>query len=261
MVVVPFMLVLMAAIWDIRAYTAHRTDVAREIYAIAQMLAATGRDTWTAAEQQSAATNILAAAANRLDDRSVGWLRAVVVTRLQDVAGPPIVEATNSDGRDCDAAAAATDDPGTTWDDTTTPWCDPQVRQEIGQRTWGDQGACAAMQSRLPADGATFAANETVLPHEDADPDGDGPLTAPTHDEWASRSLTDEEWWVVVEICSHFGRDANPNDDFDSPGLLLPGIEQLGLGTNFFDARLTLYSRVAWGAFDALDDCNWEWCD
>ena len=261
-VITPFIVVLMAAIWDIRAYTAYRTDMAREIYAVAELLATRGDDEWTTTtKKRSAATNIMAAVANRLDDRSVGWVRAVVVTRLQDRAGPPVVEATNSQGRDCDAAVATADDPDTAWDDTATPWCEPIVRAEIALRTWGDQGACQNIQSRLPATGATFAADEMVLPYEDADPDGDGPLAAPTHDQWTSRSLTDAEWWVVVEVCSHFGRDANPNDNVDSPGLLLPGIERIGLGGTFFDARLTLYNRVAWGAIDRLDECNWEWCD
>lgn len=260
-IITPFLLVLMAAIWDIRAYTAYRTDVAREIYDTAELLASSGRVSWSVSEKQDAAANVLLAVANRLDDRSVGWVRAIVITRLQDIAGPPVVEATNSEGRDCDASVATADDPDTVWDDTTAPWCEPRVHQEIGLQTWGDQGACANIASRLPAAGATFAANVPVLPHEDADPDGDGPATAPTHDQWVSRSLTDEEWWVVVEICSHFGRDANPNDGIDSPGLLLPGIEGLGLGANFFDARLTLYSRIAWGALERLDECHWEWCD
>lgn len=261
-IIAPFLVVLMAAIWDIRSYTAYRTDVAREMYTVAQLLTTAGRNDWTTdTQKRNAATNILAAAANRLDDRSVGWLRAVVVTRLQDVVGPPAVEATNSEGRDCDATVATVDDPDTAWDDTTTPWCEPLVRQEIGMQTWGDQGACLDIPSQLPAAGATFAANQSVLPHEDADPDGNGPLTAPPHQQWVSRSLIADEWWVVVEICSHFGRDANPNDDIDSPGLLLPGIERVGLGGNFFDARLTLRNRVAWGALEELDECNWEWCD
>ncbi len=259
--ITPFLVVLMAAIWDIRAYTAYRTDVAREIYAIADLLAATGDGDWDATEKSDAAQNIVNAAAARLDNSSVGWLRAVVITRLQDDAGPPAVEATNSEGRDCDAAAAATDDPDTTWDDTTTPWCEPEVRWQIGRATWGDQGACANIASEMPAQGVAFAADEPVLPHEDADPDGNGPLPAPSADEWVSRSLQDDEWWVVVEVCSHFGRDANPNDGVSSPGLLLPGIERIGLGTAFFDARLTLRSRAAWGALDALDECEWEWCD
>ena len=37
--ILPFILVLTAAIWDIRAFTAYRTDVAREIYAVAQVIA------------------------------------------------------------------------------------------------------------------------------------------------------------------------------------------------------------------------------
>ena len=259
--ITPFVLVLMAAIWDIRAYTAHRTDLAREIYAVAEMLAAGGDADWTDAEKAAASLNIVTAAAERLDDRSVGWLRAIVVTRLQDDAGPPAVEATNSEGRDCDAAADGVDDPDTTWDDTEAPWCEPEVRWQIGRQTWGDQGACANIASRLPAEGATFTTTQQVLPHENTDPDGTGPLAAPTHDEWVSRSLEDDEWWVVVETCSHFGRDANPNDGVASPGLILPGIENIGLGGAVFDARLTIYSRVAWGALDALDECAWDWCD
>ena len=259
--ITPFVLVLMAAIWDIRSYTAYRTDLAREMYAVAEMLAAAGDADWTNAEQTAASLNIIRAAAARLDDSSVGWLRAVVVTRLQDDAGPPVVEATNSEGRDCDDAVDGVDDPDTAWDETVAPWCEPEVRWQIGREVWGDQGACANVASRLPAEGATFASTEQVLPHEGADPDGTGPLLAPTHDQWVSRALGEDEWWVVVETCSHFGRDADPNDGVSSASLILPGIENIGLGGNFFDARLAIYNRVAWGALDALDECAWEWCD
>ena len=44
----------------------------------------------------------------------------------------------------------------------------------------GDQGACANIASRLPAEGATFTTTQQVLPHENTDPDGNGPLAAPT---------------------------------------------------------------------------------
>ena len=253
-VVTPFLLMLMAAIWDVRAYTAYRTDSAREMYAVAELLAASGDDTWTAMEKTDAATNIINAATARLDDSSVGWLRAVVVTRQQATSTPVL----NSEGRDCDDTPADVDDPDTPVDETTVPWCEPVVRREIAWATWGDQGGCATIDSSLPATGAVFAQDELVLPHEDADPDGDGPLTAPTHDQWVSRSLAGDEWWVVVETCSHFGRDADPNDAVSSPGLLLPGIEDIS--ATFFDARLTIYNRVAWAAFDELDECHWEWC-
>ena len=260
-ILTPFLLILMAFIWDVRAYTAYRTDMAREMYTIAELLAATGDDAWTDAQKIAAAENIVDAIVDRLDDSSVGWVRAMIVTRRQDVPGPPVVEAINSDGRDCDAAAAGADDPNTAWDDTTAPWCEPQLHREIRLATWGDQGACVDIPSRLPAQGDVFTTTQQVLPNENADPDGDGPETAPSHDQWVSRSLRDDEWWVVVESCSHFGRDANPDDNVSSPGLILPGIENISNDGLFFDARLTLYNRIAWGAVDALDKCHWEWCD
>ena len=255
-IVAPFLLVLAAAIWDIRAYTAFRTDLAREMYDIAEMLAATGDSSWTTAQKNAAAQNIVDAATTRLDNSSVGWLRAVVVTRRMATSTPATVR--NAEGRDCDAAVELVDDTSTAWDDTEAPWCEPQVRRQIGRVAWGDEGGCATIPSDLPAAGAVFAPNQKVLPNEGADPDGDGPLPVPTHDQWVSRSFSANEWWVAVETCSHYGRDANPNDAVRSPGLIMPGLANLGI--EFFDVRFTIHRLAAWGAIDPIYACHWEWC-
>ena len=257
-IVAPFLLVLAAAIWDIRAYTVFRTDLAREMYDIAEMLATTGDRSWTTTQKNAAARNIVNAATTRLDNSSVGWLRAVVVTRRRASATSTSTTASNAQGRDCNEAVSNADDTSTVWDDTEAPWCEPQVRRQIGRVAWGDEGGCAAIPSDLPAVGAVFAPNQKVLPNEGTDPDGDGPLPAPTHDQWVSRSFSANEWWVVVETCSHYGRDANPNDAVRSPGLIMPGLANLGI--DFFDVRFTIHRLAAWGAIDPLNECHWAWC-
>ena len=193
----------MAAIWDIRSYTAYRTDLAREMYAVAEMLAAAGDADWTNAEQTAASLNIIRAAAARLDDSSVGWLRAVVVTRLQDDAGPPVVEATNSEGRDCDDAVDGVDDPDTAWDETVAPWW----RAGSTVANWPGRSGATKAPVRMSPLGCQPRVRRSPAPNKCCrtkapTPDGTGPLLAPTHDQWVSRALGEDEWWVVVETCS-----------------------------------------------------------
>ena len=260
--ITPFVLLLMAATWDLRSFTAHRADLAREVYVVAELIA-NGAD-WNIAGVR----NAIDAAMTRLSDDSAGWMRVLVVTREQDVAavaptpadpiGTPRVEATNNDGRDCDDAAATADDPNTAWDDTTAPWCEPAVRIEVqatagvdNQWSWQAGNGCANVPSQLPACAAPpcgFAADQAVLPEENADPDGPGPDTAPAASEWPSRNLADDEWWVVVETCSHFG--GGTSQPFLAGGLF-------NFATDALNVSNTLYRRVVWGATADLGDCTW----
>ena len=246
MAITPFVVLLMVALWDVRAFTAFRTDIAREQYAVAELIA--GGADW--ANEQAVGTAVRTAM-NRLAVNSAGTMRVLVVTRLRDAAGPPAVEATNSAGRDCDTA----------WDhdsDSETPdqlpWCEPMVLNEIRPNPdpaptatvprWNDGGDCAALASGLPAEGATFGATAVVLPHEGTAVQG---ATPPPASEWVSRNLQPSEWWVVVEICAHYGRGAQSTL---SGAFVNLGLETLGLPT-------TLRRRVAWGALEPLDACAW----
>ena len=260
--VAPFVLLLMAAVWDLRSFTAHRADLAREVYVVAELLA-NGAD-W----DMTGVRNAVTAAMTRLSADSAGWMRVVVVTREQDVAavaptpanpaGTPRVEATNNDGRDCDDAAATTDDPGTPWDDTTAPWCEPAVLLEVeatagsdNQWSWQANTDCANVTSELPScttPPCGFAADQSVLPEEDADPDGPGPDAPAAAPDWPSRNMADDEWWVVVETCSHFG--GGTSQPFMAGGLF-------NFATDALNVRSTLYRRVVWGATADLVDCAW----
>ena len=269
--IAPFLLLMMAAIWDIRAFTAHRADLAREVYVVAELIA-NGAD-WDIAGVR----NAIAAAMARLSGESAGWMRVVVVTREQDIAavaptppdplatpptpgspGSPRVEATNGDGRDCDDTAATADDPSTLWDDTTVPWCEPIIRLEVQATAgtanqWSSQAGttnCANVQSQLPvcASPPCDFSGQAVLPQEGTDPDGAGPATAPPEAEWPSRRLADDEWWVVVETCSHFG--GGTSQPFLAGGLF-------NFATDALNVRNVLYRRVAWGAVADLANCRW----
>lgn len=244
--ITPFVVLLMAAMLDIRGFTAFRTDIAREQYAVAELIA--GGHDW--ATEQVVGT-VVRTAMNRLGQVSAGTMRVLVVTRLRDAAGPPVVEATNSAGRDCD----------TPWDhdsDTATPdqlpWCEPMVLNEIRPNPdpdataavprWNGGGDCAPIASTLPAEGAAFGASAPVLPQEGTAVKG---ATPPPASEWLSRNLQPAEWWVVVDICAHYGGGGHSTW---SGSLVNLGLGMLGMPT-------TLRRRVAWGALERLADCSW----
>lgn len=245
--ITPFVLLLMAALWDISAFTAFRTDIAREQYAVAELIA--GGEDWA---NEQAVGSAVRAAMNRLARRSAGTMRVVVVSRLRDSAGPPLVEATNSAGRDCDTPWDHDSDPST---DDQLPWCEPMLLNEIRPNpdpdpsatipTWNGGGDCAALPSRLPAnEGDGFGAGDPVLPQEGTAIGG----TIPPASTWVSRTLTPTEWWVVVEICAHFGEGTER--PFTGGALVNLGLRTLGVPT-------AMRRRVAWGALDSLDECGW----
>ena len=223
--IAPFLLVLMAVIVDLRSLAAYRTDVARQQYAVVELIA--GGNRWT----EAAVNNVVQAAMDRMGEFSAGTLRVVAVARGEGL---------RSDGVDC-----AVD---------TTSWCEPMVVKEVRPdpdddptqpRAWQGGGDCAGLDSEMPAEGAMFGANDPLLPNEGVD--GSAPST------WASRRLQEDEWWVVVEICSHFGGGTS------DPGLM--GGVLVNIGLDVFNASTTLRHRVAWGAITALEDdvegCVW----
>ena len=266
----PFVLLLMAAIWDIRAFTAYRTDIAREMYAVAELFGGGGQ--WT----DAALRNAMQAAQDRLSASSAGWMRVVVVGRRTDITPAGGTDwngdsdfsndPENSDGQGCDVdpdPAVDADGDGDPANDR--PFCDPMLLREVRPSPdpspadpiyWRGNdpttNECVGINSQLPAWNATpanrvFGPAQRALPREDLDP-ATGALLG-SHREWVSRSLVAEEWWVVVEICSHFGGGGA------RPVLLGGGIAAFGLRA--MDVSLTMYNRVAWGGQVPIGECNW----
>ena len=218
-VLVPFVLVLTAAVWDLRVFAAYRTDVAREMFVIAQLIA--GGTEWSST---SSVEHVIEAAAARLGETSAGVLHVAVVTR----------GTTRHDGTAC------TND---------SEWCGPVVGRTFYDQAFpSGQGDCASVTRSLPNAGQAFAATATVLPNEDADPDGSGPLTAPTVDAWISRNLRPEEWWVVVDSCSHFG---------EGPRSRRIGgrVTQMGLAS--LNVSPVMVRRSVWSSVGDLSECGW----
>ena len=172
--IAPFLLVLMAAVWDLRQFTAHRTDLARELYVVSEILAA-GRD-WDegALEDGGEAMEVLEHVRERLGRSGAGWVEAAVVRRgTQRNASTPC--------------------PGYNETDPRQSWCLPLAAREFERLQWGGEGDCANRPSGLPDEGDHFDDGEAVLANETAAEDS------------VSRLMADGEWWVVIESCSHFG--------------------------------------------------------
>lgn len=218
-VLVPFILVLSAAVWDLRVFTAYRTDVAREVFVIAELIANGGE--WAS---DTSVQNVIEAAAARLGETSAGVLHVAVVTRAT----------TRHDGTAC-----IQDD----------QWCAPMVTKAFYDYDFpGGTADCGGIPRILPDEGDLFAADAPVLTFEDADPDGPGPLVAPSVDEWVSRNMQPEEWWVVVDSCSHFG---------EGPRSRLIGRRFMHLGLAALNVSPVMQRRSAWGSIDDLKDCVW----
>ena len=218
-VLVPFVLVLTAAVWDLRVFAAYRTDVAREMYVIAQLVA--GGAEWPSG---TSVDHVIDAAAARLGEASAGVLHVAVVTR----------------GTSRHDGSACADD---------NAWCAPVVGRAFYDRAFpSGEGDCAHVARALPDAGQPFASTATVLANEDADPDGAGSLSAPPVNEWVSRNIRPQEWWVVVDSCSHFGGGPRSR-------LIGGRFVQMGLAT--LDVSPVMVRREVWSSIDDLDECGW----
>ena len=230
----PFVLVMAGLIWDLREYIGHRTDLAREMYVVAEMIANEedyeegDKDKRTPIEAAVEQAKVI------LERRGAGAVSVTVVAR--------------GDRRD---HAAATKDAAC---DDDTAWCLPRARlrwpdasddDEVASAEWewirgGDLNGCENFDPPLlPDEGDHFPTTMPVLPHEGAD-------TATTHNEWPSRNLRRHEWWVVVDTCLH----ANPG--------LFGGMVLRGLA--FFDtsdSSLAIHRRATWGSQIDVADCKW----
>ena len=212
---VPFILVLGTLVWNLRSFILHRTELAREPFAVAEAIADSIDSTTSPIED---ALDRFRARLER--DGTAGALAAAVVVR----------GTTRSDGTACPDGQ----------------WCPPRVTvvwpTTPGEGTWPSGGTCAG-GTNLPAVNAHFGQGVTVLPAEDEDPDGDGPLDPPPEREWLSRNMDDDEWWVVIDSCF----DPGPGIQFSQLG---------GVGANVLSLP-QLRRRTAWGSVHRLEDCNW----
>ena len=108
--------------------------------------------------------------------------------------------------------------------------------------TWPANSTCAG-GTNLPAVNSHFAQGVPLLVNENADPDGQGPLLPPPEDNWLSRNMADEEWWVIIDIC------------YDP----VPGGADIGFGTfvSYVLALPQLRQRVAWASVNRRAECQW----
>ena len=169
----PFILIIMALVWDLREFISHRTALAREMFVVAELIAS------------ETATNpiesVITRVTRRLAQYGAGTVSVAVVTRGNQRAG----------GEPCD-------------DDTA--WCLPMVVNG-GTAAWSAArantlaggGDCSDLTRSLPRRGSHFEKGQPVLPNE-----GQGAAGSPTSESmWISRRMRPEEWWVVIDSCLH----------------------------------------------------------
>ena len=164
---VPFLLVIMALVWDVREQLGFRTDIARQVHVAAAAVA----DDPEGGAPFDAGMAQLRALLRR--NGVSGSIAAAVVTRGTD----------RRDGAPCPADAWCPPVVATTWPVTATD----------GAWSRHDADGCAtAGADPLPATGDPFEANQTALPHE---------ARAGDESAWISRNLGPDEWWVVLDVC------------------------------------------------------------
>lgn len=208
-------------VWDLREFVAHRTDLAREMYAVAEVIASeTGID-----QNSNPMEATVKLAGERLAGAGAGRISVSVVVR-----GDRRDATANSPHPDCA---------------DQSNWCLPRLidvwppaapHADADKGTWNGGGGCANFEPRRPAVGAHFPSDMPVLPNET-----DSDATS-----WVSRNMTGQEWWVLIDTCFH----ANPG--------LFGGIALRGL--EFFDisdSAFVLVRRAAWGSVHDYPDCNW----
>ncbi|MDE0191781.1 MAG: hypothetical protein OXQ90_10535 [Gammaproteobacteria bacterium] len=221
-VMIPFVLATAGFIWDLRHYIAQRTDLAREMFVVAEMIA------------------------NELDsdpiEAAVDRAKEALVGRGQRAVSVAVV--VRGDRRD---ATATNPDPACADDDV---WCLPRLTYrwpqaaDAADAVWGDAGDCTTFPMRnatstplvLPAVDEHFSVTTRVLPH----------AAGTDHTAWPSRSMRELEWWVVVDTCLH-----------SDPGLF-GGVVMHGL--EFFDVSESAYvmnRRAVWGSPHDLSECQW----
>ena len=230
----PFVLIISAFVWDLRAYVSHRTDLAREVYVLGEVIA----DQADLAPNPSplqrssnpAAPGLIDAFIERFSARGAGTLDIAIVVR----------GATDRGTSNCSAGPPA--------------WCPPEVLlrwpETPSDGVWDGGGDCAPSASTLPDEGDAFPAGACVLPNEDGGADGNlvcGDDGTATEETWVSRQMNERGWWVVVDICLHPGPGT-----FTGP-LIAAGMNVLDFG------GFTSHARGAWRSIHDRSVC--EWCD
>lgn len=224
----PFVLIMAAFVWDLRAYVAHRTDLAREVYVFSELIAAEVDANPLVRSGNPAALRLVDAFIDRFEGRGAGSLDIAVVRR----------DDTRRDGTPCEA---------------DSPWCPPLVATRWpdpadpsnAERFWADVGGGAAggectldrNRSDLPHAGDPFGPNQPMLRNE--------PATGATEADWISRDMDMREWWVIVDVCLHPGPGT-----FTGP-LIQAGMEALDFGS------FTAHHRGAWRSIHDRGSCDW----
>ena len=164
---VPFLLAMMAVVWDVREQLGFRTDIARHIHVAAAAMA----DEPEGDAPFDAGMAQLRGLLER-DGVSGSTAAAVVVRGVE-----------RRDGTPCPDDA----------------WCPPVVAASwpatAADGAWskgGADGCATAGVDALPTSGSAFAADQTALPHE---------ARAGDESAWVSRNLGPDEWWVVLDVC------------------------------------------------------------
>ena len=223
LVMAPFIFAMMVFVWNLRQYTGYRTEVVREIHVAAEMIAN---------ETGSSPTDnpipiVVARVMDKLSKGGAGTIDVALVAR-----GDRRLATATMPHPDCADASQ---------------WCLPRVLLRwppplSGLGTWNAGGDCASLTTPMPNAGEHFPADMRLLPNE-APADATPP---PPQDEWISRNLRPDEWWVVVDTCFH------PNPGLLG-GLVFGGIRYLDPSSSAFVFR----KRTAWGSAHQYADCNW----
>ncbi len=237
----PFVLILSALLWDLRAYVSHRTDLAREVHVVAELIAAEADASPLVPSTNPLTARFLDAFMDRFAARGAGSIDVAVVAR----------GTTRRNGAPCPPF-----DPG----DPAASWCPPQVYARwpatAADGRWAAAGGgaaggnCALSASGLPASGAVLPVPDAARTCADTPPDPACMLPAEdagpgTEDEWVSRRLRDDEWWVVVDVCLHPGAGT-----FTGP-LIAAGMNAMDFGS------FVSMHRAAWRSLHERGTCLW----
>ena len=242
---VPFVLIMMGLIWDLREYVSHRTELAREMYVVAEVIAnELGPSTLSAGDEDIVIKAAVDQAKETLQGRGAGGVRST------GSAGRISVALVVRGDRRVSTATVA--DPECSLGKN---WCLPRISHrwppvgEPEKGRWNGGGDCNSSAQvldhpsmELPDKGEHFPQDRPVLPDEIPT----DVLPPPTHDEWLSRNLRQQEWWVLVDTCFH-------SDAGLFGGMVLRGLDFF----NVADAAPVLRRRAAWGSVHDYSDCNW----
>ena len=221
--------VLMVAgfVWDMRAYISHRTDLAREVYVIAEVVAAAAANPLVRSSDPND-QRLVDAFIERFARRGAGSLDVAVVGRAalrRDSSPCPVPDGT--------AATWCPPRVAVRWPPAASPadglWPDARQRLEAG-------GLCAPSPSALPAESDNFGAAVPMLPNE---------ATTANEADWLSRRMLAEEWWVVVDVCLHPG-----------PGVFTGPLIEAGHSVLNFGSYTTRF-RAAWRSIHEAGNCDW----